>query len=184
MQVNGNIAEMSSIQSGFNEVTWVLRARSTDPLRINIHNIHADNDFIVATDGHRLHLTENSMEFPAGEWKPIKVTKKEMIFQKVEDIDVEFPEYWRVMPMIGNPDRRRFSMCIKPKERGACLATPFFETLTYTQCKFNVDLLSDIFTLDGQWTLEQGPANAYTKVRPIVFLRNDDCLVILMPLKD
>ena len=177
---NNRIFEWRSIENGFEELQWVLRAiAGKNDIRLNIQCLHIDVDFIVATDGHRLHLMANDFNAPIGLWRPKKITKKEVVFE--EQLDMEFPEYDRVLPTHGN--RERESFCVegyRDTSWGAKLAIPFLRVLTYTKQAFNIDYLLDTFSLDGNWTVESVGDHC---LRPLVAMRSETCLAVLMPLK-
>ena len=176
---NNRIFEWKSIEHGFNELQWVMRALAgKNDIRQNIQCLHIDVDFIVATDGHRLHMMSNDFNAPVGLWRPKTISKKAVAFE--EQLDMEFPEYERVLPTTGNPVRERFYIEDKKTSWGMRLATPFLRVLTYTRQAFNIDYLLDMFSLDGSWTVES-VGDHY--LRPLVAMRSETCLAVLMPLK-
>lgn len=177
---NNRIFEWRSIENGFEELQWVLRAiAGKNDIRQNIQCLHIDMDFIVATDGHRLHLMSNDFNAPIGLWRPKAISKKAVAFE--EQLDMEFPEYDRILPTHGNRVRESFSVeGYKDTSWGSKLATPFLRVLTYTKQPFNIDYLLDMFSLDGNWTVESVGDKA---LRPLVAMRSETCLAVLMPLK-
>jgi len=177
---NNRTFEWNSIEQGFDELQWVLRAiAGKNDIRQNIQCLHIDVNFIVATDGHRMHILSNDYNAPIGLWRPKKITKKEVVFE--EQLDMEFPEYDRVLPTKGDPLRKSFY--VEDPRRGgwgAKLAAPFLHVLTYAKQAFNIDYLTDMLSLEGNWTVESTGDYA---MRPLVAMRSETCLAVLMPIK-
>jgi hypothetical protein len=174
--------EWNSIEQGFKELQWVMRALSKDEQRRPLQCLHIDVDFIVATDGYRLHMASNDFNTPIGLWRPKTTSKKMVVFE--EQLDMEFPEYERVLPTQGNHVREVFWVeePRKGESWGLKLAYPFLQFLTYAKKVINLDYLTDILSLEGQWTIET-EFNDDKYFRPVVAMRNEDCLAVVMPLK-
>ena len=171
--------EWNSIERGFDELQWVLRAiAGKNDIRQNIQCLHIDEKFIVATDGHRLHLMDNIYDAPCGLWRPKTISKKAVAFE--EQLDMEFPDYDRVFPTHGNPVRESFNVSSGKESWGQRLAIPFLRVLTYTKQAFNIDYLLDAFSLNGDWAVESVGDHC---LRPLVAMRSETCLAVLMPLK-
>ena len=86
---------------GFNDVSWVLKARSKDESRPALLHVEVKKDSLCCTDGHRLHLLwENSLDIPPGIYEVMKSTKSEIILLRNED-GPTFPD-WSVF-LSGEP---------------------------------------------------------------------------------
>lgn len=94
---------------------------------------------------------------------------------------MEFPNYDNVLPTHGNRVRESFSVGdYRETSWGARLATPFLRVLTYAKKSFNIDYLQEMFSLQGNWTIE---TTDETSMKPLVAMREDTCLGLLMPMK-
>lgn len=178
---NNRTFEWNSIEEGFPELQWVMRAISKNDLRQPLQCLHVDVNYIVATDGHRLHMTSNDFNAPIGLWRPKTITKKSVMFE--EQLDMDFPDYDRVLPTHGNHLRTTFIVeeLYKQKSWGATLATPVLQFLTYAKRAINLDYLTDVLSLPGTWTIETDPDDQYMK--PVIAMRDMLCLAVVMPMK-
>jgi len=76
----------------FNKLAWVVTARSKDDLRGNLQKIQVTENYVIATDGKRLHLmeTDDLPKMTPGLWDVLKHTKSELIIKLSTD-DVTYP---------------------------------------------------------------------------------------------
>jgi len=79
----------------FEDLRWVLKARSTDKINQNIQGIYSDGGILVTTDGHRLHMISSDLEIDDGNYQVISANQKQIILKKQ---DLQYPDYWRVFP--------------------------------------------------------------------------------------
>lgn len=85
-------------QCGFEEVSFVAKARSKDPAREVLHNIQITPERICATDGRRLHFTKNSFDLETGLYQVVKATKSQVLLVPADSTN-QFPDVDKVIPI-------------------------------------------------------------------------------------
>jgi len=88
--------------TGLHWVTEALSKDSTCRPSLTLMKVEktAEGLLFIATDGHRLHklAIEDCEDFEPGLYEIIKRTKSELIFNKSEDKNLEYPDYERILP--------------------------------------------------------------------------------------
>lgn len=81
-------------------IKWVLAAMSKDAARPNLCRIHVDDEWVVATDGRRLHRFKRNMlvqEIAPGQYKVESNTAQSVILSPLDD-GLKFPDHNLVVP--------------------------------------------------------------------------------------
>ena len=85
----------------FHGFKWVLKAITRKMSSFKLDVIKIENDLIVATDGHRLHIYRTQGLFSAGTYQVLVKTRTKIILEKV--FDVNYPEWRQVLSVKGTP---------------------------------------------------------------------------------
>jgi hypothetical protein len=80
----------------FQGFKWVLKAISREPSLKIYDVIKIQQDLVVGTDGHRLHLYYTKEEHPCGVFKVLVRQRSKLILEKVSDIN--FPDWEHLLP--------------------------------------------------------------------------------------
>jgi len=152
----------------FDQMEWILKARSKDPTRFSIQGVCVTSKRVIATDGHRLH-TFKSTEYPAGIYSLVSQTKKSIVLQKTEETN--YPEIKAIFPKKYD---KKLSIQHNSNDVGQ----------SYTQIVraipehlgVNQNYLDDCLA-EGQWKI--GILNNDGPIR----LRNCNKMAIIMPMK-
>jgi hypothetical protein len=98
------IIKRSADDADFEKALFVIRAISDDETRPFLCVLHVEGTRsgtrLVATDGHRLHVSEIEAKIPSGDYKT-EVTKSSVILRGPVT-DVNYPNWRRVVPMAAN----------------------------------------------------------------------------------
>lgn len=83
----------------FEKLSFVVLAICKDKAQNEgMHHVYADDDYIVCTDGARLHAVNNEGLLEPGFYRLIKSTKTALDIVKVDDDNLLFPQYKRIIP--------------------------------------------------------------------------------------
>jgi len=88
----------------YDRIMWAIKGRSMDPERKSIRCVKIDPHKIIATDGTILLISETETEYPSGCYDVLISTWKLTVLEKV---DVEYPDYTKVLTFSKPPDKVR-----------------------------------------------------------------------------
>jgi len=156
----------------FENIAWVLNARSDDKTRPNLMDVYSDKGLIVCTDGARLHTYTPTREIPDGLYT-IKTATKKLIVLEIDNDNI-YPDYERAFPRC---EFKHTMYCNGNKN-------PFIHTIYHDfaddECSFNLDFLVDVYMHDSHLSIAKNPG-----LKPLCLyddLQNRAALV--MPLRN
>ena len=97
MAVNEMKIELHRHQTLFEELWFVTQAVAKEQTRFAIRYIKIEADYIVATDGHRLHVFYGSHGFSCGCYEIIKNTRTAIVLLQTETTK-KFPDFQCIIP--------------------------------------------------------------------------------------
>ena len=158
-----------------NILDWVGKAKSKEQTRYYLTEMYADKDNIVATDGHRLHLTPNNQGYDG------YIDNK----GNVIDIDGNYPDYKKVIPEKTHCDVLDMDKC--KVEQSGTLTVAIFNLFGERVC-LNMKYLLDL--MNGAKTAviySESMGNGVSSKgivcfdSPILFELPNDAQAVLMP---
>lgn len=173
---------ISKMAETFNDLSWVIKARSKDETRYNLHGVYFDGEAFVSTDGYRLHyalfdpdsLPKEMIPKKKGVYDVVTANKKAITLRLNKDF--EFPDYSQILP-----DPKTFTnsqRCILGR-----MVTPLTTLARYTFSLFadkgciNLKYLEDLAIEDEEWEIF-----FIDYLSPVTFM-NHSKLAILMPVR-
>ncbi len=141
--------------SAMMDLKFVAKARSLEEARFYMTGIEVEEEFIVATDGRRLHIAKNVLQIAPGSYDLIKNTPKTIGIARVREPEGRFPNWRRVLPE-GEPI---FTGVLNPFESPASKKFTGREYFSFLRklpknAFANISYLGDLFAVSSEtvWT--------------------------------
>jgi len=147
-----------------NILDWVGKAKGKEQTRYYLTEMYADKENIVATDGHRVHITPNKQGYKG------YIDKK----GNVIDINGTYPEYKRIIPEKTHSDILDMEKCVV--DQSGKLTVAIFNLFGARVC-LNMKYLLDL--MNGEKTavvFGEGSSGS-----PVLFELPNEAKAVLMP---
>ena len=147
-----------------NILDWVGKAKGKEQNRYYLTEMYADKENIVATDGHRVHITPNKQGYKG------YIDKK----GNVIDINGTYPEYKRIIPKKTHSDILDMEKCVV--DQSGKLTVAIFNLFGARVC-LNMKYLLDL--MNGEKTavvFGEGSSGS-----PVLFELPNEAKAVLMP---
>lgn len=172
----------------FDSMQWVLNARSKDTTRA-IQYLYCDDGWLVCTDGHRMHVyvpyfeeLPMHLQMENGMYDVVSMTKSKIILTRIEDPNIEFPDYYRIMqykPVNGiQPFHSDLPYRSKPYDRSLVLSR--FYRHVYQIAHFNCEYLAQALWYDDEIRMERTGRNDMSAL----IMAGRDKIAVIMPIKE
>lgn len=162
-------------QQDFEELRWLNKAINPKIANKSLRVIHVEGGEAVATDGHRMHVAQTSLD--DGNYIVELSNAKKIILQQV-NLETPFPDYKMVLPKEKREVYAKHDVCANHTS----LAIAAIIRELSKQWAVNIDYLID--ALDNfkqyQWRIYIADSGATEKV----YLENNKCKALIMPLKN
>ena len=120
---------------------WVLKAITREMSSFKLDVLKIEEDLIVATDGHRLHIYRTQGLFSAGIYQVLIKTRTKIILEKV--FDVNYPEWHQVLipkgtieeMTIGSIDSPGYTEIVRAMNKESTLRFDYFSDLASEMTK-------------------------------------------------
>ena len=161
----------------FNQLSFVLQARSTDDTREYMQILHIENEEAICTDGRRLHIYSGDLHLEPGDYKVLSANKSQIILTPTSDYN--FVDWKRVMPKKEDYKKVEGTLdmdcaSLKKTELNK-LSKEYFAFIKQTDCL--VDLTFFAALSDHTWEVYYG--ENYESV----LFENDELAAIIMPMQ-
>jgi hypothetical protein len=166
------IEKSGNNDTDFDNITWVLKARSKDKHKVNLAGVFIDGGLLVCTDGHRLHCYMTTRELASGNYDVKSATKKQIILQKN---DYQFPQYEKVFP-------KNMAFC----QPFYCNGQKFrflhvvYKNYTIDNETFNDDFLNDVYMENSEVMIAKEINLSFS---PLIIFDGDYKAALIMPCK-
>lgn len=183
-----NRKSIGPIGNHFSSLSWLIRAKSKEDLRLALTMIHVKDGIYFATDMHRLHVyCPNTEELPVnyilpdGNYEVITNNKNQIIFRAVPEGVCTYPDIWKILsyrPQNGiKPIKIHFGYK-RDKDKEIVQLTKLAKHIYSNSDKtFRLDYLKDAI-FEGTIRFEKDAQGG--EFRPIVF-GNDEKIAVIMP---
>ena len=164
--------EILKTHQDFEALRWLHKAINPKHANEALRCIYVKNGVAVATDGHRLHKAQVSID--DGLFTVIKSTAKEM-YLALATPNNPFPNYEMILPK----EKRQVFMP-KLTENGIHHSIAAIIRDLSDEWAVNIDFLKEALSIDNEWTLyiaTQGNTEQ-------VWLESKKCQALIMPLKN
>ena len=169
------------VRKMFNDLTWVLKARSSDTMQKNLNFLEVKAGQFTCCDGHRLHtmrLLDDGLpldQVPTdGLWEVVKTDKKTIVLRESEE-GYSYPEWERTIPALIAERESFVTMGGKTNPKGN-LFRGVYRILDETET-MNVSFIDAMFVDGDSWTIK-----FYEKCAPIAF-ENGNKKGVIMPMR-
>jgi hypothetical protein len=167
MIINTNDYPQSTVRKAFNFLVQITNPKEIHPIYKD-HIIHKDGNW-AATDGHRLHLVEDSNlpVFDEGIYKIISKTKSASILEKTDQGFSSFPDFALIFP--------------KGKPTDLFASKGYIEILTFVirnlpeNITIDPEYVKDLYKIDDYWNAELFE----NKNGPVKFQHSDKTALIM-----
>jgi len=157
----------------FQAFKWVLRAKSSNPIKLVYTCLYSDGENVVCTESHRLHMIGLTMnKVPAGLYDVVSTAKEILLIES--KIDGLFPDYKQVLYK-GAEKAAKLSPWIKSSNG----ATTLFDIMSKGFCvnpEYIKDACADCVDLQ---IIYHNIDNSMTPVQ----IFNDFGIAVIMPLE-
>lgn len=139
----------------FPEIKWLASCVSKEGTRFNLQSIHVDETHAFATDGTIAVAWEHSGVIQAGQWKIVVNTAKEVILNRIPEVDVlKYPNMEMVIGS-GNADsfNQRKPVGGTRKNDDMLLSMILCKTVQETGCYLNYVKLKQVLSYYGNWDI-------------------------------
>ena len=126
--------------SDLKTLKWVAKARAKGMSMRNLDWLCVVQDFICATDGHRLHLAFNNDEIPPGLYEVEKITLKRATL--IRQGEAAYPDFWRVIPL----RRKKRCKVFTVGGDGPYFPQSLYQVYLKTGSCYNPDYVKDAFS--------------------------------------
>jgi len=168
--------EFTKNTRGFEELQFVIKAASKDELRPNINFIHVTEEYLEATDGHRLHRSCETMGLLPGLYKVIKSTKKD-VYMVPDESDLQYPDTERIWPK-ESPEPVELYPETYNSTPDATFSLALAQIVRLSEKhSVSVTYLKDILSSSGSWSV------AWSGGYDALLFQNGTKAALLMPLK-
>jgi len=153
----------------FDDLRWVLKARSTDETRYQLQHLRVDETLLGCTDGHRMHIAYNQFGLPSGTYEPVFKCRHEIIFLQVNHCgsypDIFSPIIWKHAEQgIALPDYYTHGF----RQGTFETSNLFYQIAVKTGACVNFDYLRDAYSPGRMHTF------SYSKEKLQLFIRAGD----------
>jgi len=176
-----NSKQMATVGKAFNDLTWVLKARSSDDTRKNMHFLEVKAGRFTCTDGHRLHtmrLLDDGLpldQIPTdGLWEVVKIDKKNIVIRESEE-GCQYPDWEGTIPTKIAERKAEISMGGKTNPKGN-LFRNVYRILDETET-MNFNFINDMFLDGDSWTVK------FYEVHAAIAFENGNKKGIVMPMR-
>jgi hypothetical protein len=163
----------------FETLQWCLKAIARAKIIKHLNYLYIDSDFIVGTDGHRIHIAFNDWDYEPGLYEEILVKPNEIILAKNETrLPEEYPSIWRAIPTQCQNGIPSFYCYLNKKDESRNKSQLAYHVYTHTRLCYNLKYLEDI-RMEGKMRFELGEDN----LTLIVASEDHDRLGLIMPFR-
>ena len=176
-----NVKFLPGVAKSFNDLTWVLRARSDDDTRKNLNFLEVKAGRCTCTDGVRLHTMQmNPDSLPLdqiptdGLWEVVKTDKKTIVLRESAE-GCQYPDWERTIPTLIAEREAEISMGGEANPKGN-LFRNVYRILDESET-MNFNFVNDMFLDGDSWTVKFYEVHA-----PIAF-ENGNKKGVIMPMR-
>lgn len=161
-------------KSGTDKFAWLFQAVTTDPTREVLMYAYCDGDFVVATDGRRLHLMPNEEGLAKGYYNQ----RKELIPE--QDHPYTYPNYKQVIPNYSGSEVKiemRHSELVADSSERVRRKIIHYKHIV-DEFKINLQYLKEATTMDEKFTVLYDAMPA-----PFLLKLSGGRLAVIMPVR-
>ena len=166
----------------FKNMSFISEAVSKDDIRPVLTCIFVDEENIVATDSHRLHLWKDYYEklnIEPGLYEIIKKTKSEIVLEKSK-INGEYPGYKTILPDMESKDTLYTQITLIENSSGDKKLD--LTRLAFSIYRFNIMLDIDFLKPIIELNFTTGYLKLEDQYTPVILKNNKGLTAFLMPL--
>jgi hypothetical protein len=179
------VSKIGKSDIDYDRIAWVIKVRSKDATRINIGMVLVDGGYIVATDGHRLHISRLDRGIENGLYKVASVNGKTIVLEP-DTLSYQFPEYKRLIP---SDEEIPVEIRNVGRNNGTNGNKTWFMRAVYQMTCINHEYLCEAFMPEADCTVKY-----FSGMKPLVIVedepgeeegkRNVIRMALVMPLKE
>lgn len=177
------INKLHKLDREFEAIAWAIKVRSKDEMRKNLQMILIDNGQVLATDGHRLHLSKVERAIDNGLYNVVLANAKTIVLEKDTE-GYEYPDYKRVIPDADTMPEATATVHRNNGDKTQLLRA------VYQMCSVKLDYLLDAYMPETTCTVRHyGGSKALTITEDRTGENEGDPriidrLALIMPLKE
>ncbi len=172
-----NTEVMGKNHSLFNQLSFVLQARSTDDTREYMQTLHIEGEKAICTDGRRLHIYSGNLHLEPGDYEVASVNKSQIILTPTSDYN--FVDWKRVVPKkekYKKADGKLDMNCASLKKTELNkLSSKYFAFIKQTDCPLDLTFFSAL----SNYTWEV----YFRNKNESVLFENKELTAVIMPMK-